>query len=664
MSDFPNDVNIPEYTPHATYVYGDYVQVLLPNEIDPESEDVSESYYLCRCINENGIQDAPEQFNDADWQNFGLVMGGTGYAHIDDTRVEFWDDSYMHTEGGTFTGEVDYNIPNKTIRARKPFQFKKGSNDNNGDLFALQGGQGTTVINSGDLTTNESSINSILDTVSSTKHVPGSANVDNNRNIVSTEQSNDLIFASKRETVFVGKQGNELVEKVRIPQDKRYIFEIPDIDTESDEDFRDIQALNKDGNRVGVIRFNNNNGTHGISIIPINSQNTNIGGVNIYVDRNESPEQVHVTRSGFPTNPVANEIPTVGWIAGSGSNLVHISGTETITGQKIFNEVGIKYLRLLKTNNDMEGGQLDFQGADNDHVVNKNICIDRYDGKLRIVGPSSTDPSVTSEVSLLTANFLDKTLSFGGNISSNINIVKDTPKLIIRDLNPNAVSHTSGNNYDGNWIQFLDKNGAQSGYVYQSFRSDGGVHTYVRADKGSAYAIFDVYVTNDGAKRASIPTFSVKSESDASDSKEGGAIYFNSAQAEPNVNKTIMIDRYNGTLRLYGVDSNNSGESQITCDFQNHALYLQAKQAIRYSAQSDNPHFYHRLSYVTRGTNPNADTYPSYYFTDKNYASLAGIQYSVRTTGANSLLIYLKDFVGNTNNTKSHSRRTRPLPCS
>lgn len=74
---------------------------------------------------------------------------------------------------------------------------------------------------------------------------------------------------------------------------------------------------------------------------------------------------------------------------------VHKSGDETsIAGHKGFTgQVDIKNLHLPKTNSDKEGGEMIFEGANNEPNAAKTISIDRFDGKIRIFGQNSNGTS-------------------------------------------------------------------------------------------------------------------------------------------------------------------------------------------------------------------------------------------------------------------------------
>ena len=54
---------------------------------------------------------------------------------------------------------------------------------------------------------------------------------------------------------------------------------------------------------------------------------------------------------------------------------------------------------------------------------------------------------------------------------------------------------------------------------------------------------------------------------------EGGEITFKSGDTEPNTGKDIKIDRYNGTIRVIGNNSNDEEKIVLQADIQNNVLY-------------------------------------------------------------------------------------------
>lgn len=75
-------------------------------------------------------------------------------------------------------------------------------------------------------------------------------------------------------------------------------------------------------------------------------------------------------------------------------NVVTLSGDQTIGGIKQF-----QALKLQKQNTDLEGGQLEFEKADNDTM--NLMYIDRYNGQFRFIGkPNDTTDNITLVVNV------------------------------------------------------------------------------------------------------------------------------------------------------------------------------------------------------------------------------------------------------------------------
>lgn len=75
-------------------------------------------------------------------------------------------------------------------------------------------------------------------------------------------------------------------------------------------------------------------------------------------------------------------------------NVVTLSGNQTISGIKQF-----QALKLQKQNPDLEGGQLEFEKADNDTM--NLMYIDRYNGQFRFIGkPNDTTDNITLVVNV------------------------------------------------------------------------------------------------------------------------------------------------------------------------------------------------------------------------------------------------------------------------
>ena len=87
-------------------------------------------------------------------------------------------------------------------------------------------------------------------------------------------------------------------------------------------------------------------------------------------------------------------------------NNVKLTGNQTITGTKTFSSQSNLYRPILtKQDSNLEGGEIFFAAGNNEPNASKNISIDRYNGRLRIMGTSSSDVSG----SLLTLDFQNRT---------------------------------------------------------------------------------------------------------------------------------------------------------------------------------------------------------------------------------------------------------------
>lgn len=97
----------------------------------------------------------------------------------------------------------------------------------------------------------------------------------------------------------------------------------------------------------------------------------------------------------IPQERIKDLISTLDNIQNSlSNNLVHKSGTETITGNKTFTgTTKILTPRLTKQNTENEGGQIYFERSDGDVTMNDNNnhpYIDFWSGKFRFIGQSSS----------------------------------------------------------------------------------------------------------------------------------------------------------------------------------------------------------------------------------------------------------------------------------
>lgn len=86
------------------------------------------------------------------------------------------------------------------------------------------------------------------------------------------------------------------------------------------------------------------------------------------------------------------------------SNKADLDGNNNFTGGNT-----IKILYLMKRDTNFNGGELFFQGADNEPNANKEVFIQRYNGCLKFIGWDSSN----NETIALTLDFQNKTATFG-----------------------------------------------------------------------------------------------------------------------------------------------------------------------------------------------------------------------------------------------------------
>lgn len=81
------------------------------------------------------------------------------------------------------------------------------------------------------------------------------------------------------------------------------------------------------------------------------------------------------------------------------TNVVHISGNETIDGYKTFSApITAPYIYLgpqSGSSSSIEGGEINFKGGAAEPNASKNVIIDRYNGMIRIFGTDSNDVTKT-----------------------------------------------------------------------------------------------------------------------------------------------------------------------------------------------------------------------------------------------------------------------------
>lgn len=160
------------------------------------------------------------------------------------------------------------------------------------------------------------------------------------------------------------------------------------------------RVIDKNNKIIGDIRFNRM--MNGSSIASIYARTYATGTQSQYGDN--AVLQVGITKDGeqftyapkpdTTSSTSLNNIATVGWVNDdtASTNVVHRSGTETISGDKTFTTYSyFKHFILNKIDSNLEGGQINFEGADNEVNYGKNCWIDRYNGAIRIGGYNSSN---------------------------------------------------------------------------------------------------------------------------------------------------------------------------------------------------------------------------------------------------------------------------------
>lgn len=134
--------------------------------------------------------------------------------------------------------------------------------------------------------------------------------------------------------------------------------------------------------------------------------------------------------------------------------------------------ISMPYIR--KQNSDLEGGEIHFESADNEVNAGKPIYIDRYNGKIRVVGQNSSGTTNTPFQVDVQNNGVNITQAW---ISSNCYLQKNSTdvRYIAKDTGYAQGDTVSANRYSG--IRMFDKNNTEIGTVYTQVGTDGNVTT-------------------------------------------------------------------------------------------------------------------------------------------------------------------------------------------
>lgn len=92
----------------------------------------------------------------------------------------------------------------------------------------------------------------------------------------------------------------------------------------------------------------------------------------------------------------------------------------------------------------------------------------------------------------------------------------------------------------------------------------------VQCGTSSSSVVQDVYGKKTFVTGIATKTFELTKQNSQ---LEGGEITFKSGDTEANAGKDILIDRYNGTIRIVGTNSSDETKTVLQADIQNNILY-------------------------------------------------------------------------------------------
>ena len=170
-------------------------------------------------------------------------------------------------------------------------------------------------------------------------------------------------------------------------------------------------------------------------------------------------------------------------------------GSITINYDSANNEVWatlpkIQPFTVRKENSDKDGGQINFESADNEANAGKSMLIDRYDGKIRILGRNSSDTLYTPFQADVPNNTVFIT---NASISNDCVLRKNNGacRFISKDYGYAQGDTVSANRYSG--VRTYDKNNVELGSIYTAILTSGEAQTSLYVKRPTAGA------TNGGA---------------------------------------------------------------------------------------------------------------------------------------------------------------------
>jgi hypothetical protein len=134
--------------------------------------------------------------------------------------------------------------------------------------------------------------------------------------------------------------------------------------------------------------------------------------------------------------------------------------------------ISMPYIR--KQNSDLEGGEIHFESADNEVNAGKSIWIDRYNGKIRIVGQNSSGTTKNPFQADIQNDCVNITNAY---INTNCILQKNNgeSRYVAKDTGYAQGDTVSANRYSG--IRMFDKNNVEMATVYSTYQTDGNVTT-------------------------------------------------------------------------------------------------------------------------------------------------------------------------------------------
>lgn len=209
---------------------------------------------------------------------------------------------------------------------------------------------------------------------------------------------------------------------------------------------------------------------------------------------------------------------------------------------------------------------------------------------------------------------------------------------IKNDALDNTVAQSS---YQERLLVFYDKNNVRIGSLGTSNAADSTVvRNFIAASKiinGSyQYSVIAAFIDEDGNKWCELPAISMPYIRKQNSDLEGGEIHFESADNEVNAGKEIVIDRYNGIIRVVGQNSNGTINNPFQADVQNNnvvitRLYMTDQCYLQ--KNSTDVRFIAKDTGYAQGDTVSANRYTGIRMYDKNNVEIGTVYTVVQTNG-------------------------------